>query len=184
MTSTFFVPPPTPGSADQESNWYACRTRARAEKQVGRLLERAGVEHYLPLVELERKWADRTKRVGFPLFSGYTFARFPLKQLIDVVRTPGLVTIVSENGYPAPIRDAEMESVRRFISGVDGTGETPAPEDWWEPGTPIVVRTGPFRGMRGFLLESRGRRRVAVKLDALKMAFSVEFGIEELERVA
>ncbi len=101
-----------------------------------------------------------------------------------MVRTPGLVAVVSENGYPAPIRDAEMESVRRFISGMEGTGEAPAPEDWWEPGTLIVVRDGPFRGLRGYLLESRGRRRVAVKLDALKMAFSVEIGVEELEWVA
>ena len=95
MTSTFSVHPPTPGSANLESHWYACRTRARAEKQVSRLLEGAGVENYLPLVELERKWADRTKRVGFPLFSGYTFARFPLKDLVEVVMTPGCLLYTS-----------------------------------------------------------------------------------------
>lgn len=176
--------PEPPEASSPETHWYACRTRARAEKQVDRLLERVGVESYLPLVELERKWADRTKRVKFPLFSGYTFARFPLGRLLEVVRTPGLVMVVSENGAPAPIREVEMESVRRFVMGVEGTGEAPVPEDWWEPGTPILVRQGPFRGMRGCLLESRGRRRVAVKLDALKMAFSVEMGLEDLERVA
>jgi len=184
MTPTLSVPPLHPGSANGEAHWYACRTRARAEKQVSRLLEGAGVESYLPLVELERKWADRTKRVGFPLFSGYTFARSSQGQLIEVVRTPGLVAVVSENGRPVPIQDPEMDSVRRFISGAEGTGEAPAPEDWWEPGTPVVVREGPFQGMKGCLLESRGRRRVAVKLNALKMAFSVEFGMNELLRVA
>jgi transcription antitermination factor NusG len=184
MTSTISTPRHPPGSANPVTHWYACRTRARAEKQVCRFLERVGVESYLPLVELERKWADRTKRVGFPLFPGYTFARFPVKNLLEVVQTPGLVTVVSENGLPAPIREVEMESVRRFVMGVEGRGETPAPEDWWEPGTQILVRQGPFRGMRGYLLESRGKRRVAVKLDALKMAFSVEMDLEEVERVA
>jgi transcription antitermination factor NusG len=132
MTSTFSTPSHPPGSANPVTHWYACRTRARAEKQVCRFLERVGVE----------------------------------------------------NGSPAPIREVEMESVRRFVMGVEGRGETPAPEDWWEPGTQILVRQGPFRGMKGYLLESRGKRRVAVKLDALKMAFSVEMDLEELERVA
>lgn len=168
----------------QASHWYACRTRARAEKQVDRLLTRAGVESYLPLVELERQWADRTKRVGFPLFPGYTFARFPRKHLLEVVQTPGLVMVVSENGLPAPIRDEEMESVRRFVMGQQETGAPPTPEPWWEPGTPILVKEGPFKGMRGYLMESRGRRRVAVKLDALKMAFSVELDTRDLEKVA
>ena len=43
-----------PETSNPEAHWYACRTRARAEKQVDRLLEGAGVESYLPLVELER----------------------------------------------------------------------------------------------------------------------------------
>ena len=34
----------------QEARWYACRTRARAEKMVGKLLGQAGFEAYLPLV--------------------------------------------------------------------------------------------------------------------------------------
>jgi transcription antitermination factor NusG len=151
---------------------------------VANRLERVGVESYLPLVELERKWADRTKRVGFPLFPGYTFARFPRENLLQVVRTPGLVVVVSENGHPAPIRDEEMDSVRRFVLGQQETGEAPLPEPWGEPGTPIRVREGPFKGMRGYLMESRGRRRVAVKLDALKLAFSVELDLRDLEKVA
>jgi transcription antitermination factor NusG len=167
-----------------EQQRYACRTRARAEKQVDRFLQRAGVESFLPLVELERKWADRTKRVAFPLFPGYTFARFFRGSLVEVVRTPGLVTVVSENGVPAPVRDDELEAVRRLVLGVEETGERPVPEEWWEPGTPIMVSRGPFQGMMGYLLESRGRRRVAVKLDALRLAFSVELDTQDLERVA
>lgn len=142
------------------------------------------MESYLPLVELERKWADRKKRVEFPLFPGYTFARFRLQDLLDVVRTPGLVTVVSEKGYPKPVREEEMNSVRLFVAGLGHTGEAPEPVEWWEEGTPIRVKAGPFQGMRGFLLENRGRTRVSVRLSALKMAFSVELDSRNLERVA
>ena len=61
-------------------HWYACRTKARAEKKVAEVLERHSVECYLPLVERERQWADRTKRVQFPMFPGYVFARFRLDE--------------------------------------------------------------------------------------------------------
>ena len=174
--------PPTALFTD--AHWFACRTRARAEKQVDRLLMRAGVETFLPVVERERQWADRKKRVEFPLFPGYTFARFRLQEQLEVVRTPGLGMVGSENGYPTPVREEEMESVRLFVRGIDATDKTPEPVDWWEPGTPIRVTAGPFRGMQGFLMENRGRTRVSVRLSALKMAFSVDLDSRDLERVA
>lgn len=166
----------------REVAWFACRTRARAEKQVDRLLERAGVETYLPLIERERQWADRKKRVLFPLLPGYIFARFPLERHSRVVKTPGLVMVLSEKGHPKPVREAELDAVRRFVRGIQETGEVPEPEPWWDPGIPMRVKTGPFQGMEGYLLENRGRRRVTVRLSALKLAFSVELDSGDLER--
>src|SRR5207247_9430806 len=85
--------------------WYACRTRPRAEKQVGRLLRLRRVESYVPLLEQVRQWTDRKKRVGFPLFPGYVFARFSLAMVHEVLRTPGIVTIVRNHAGPAPDAD-------------------------------------------------------------------------------
>ena len=77
-----------------QPQWYACRTRPRAEKQAGRLLKLRGVQSYVPLLERERQWSDRKKRVGFPLFAGYVFAQFSLASLHEVLSTPGIVTVV------------------------------------------------------------------------------------------
>ena len=167
-----------------EPHWYACRTRARAEKQVDRLLDRAGLETYLPLVERERQWADRKKRVAFPLFPGYTFARFCLGVYGDVVRTVGLVAVLGGRTGPIPVREEELEAVRRFAGGIEATGQLPEALDWLEPGTPVQVIEGPFRGMRGFLVEVRGRTRVAVRLSALRMAMSVELDRSSLRLIA
>ena len=149
-----------------------------------RLLERAGVETYLPLVERERQWADRKKRVAFPLFPGYTFARFCLGDFGDVVRTVGLVAVLGGRTGPIPVREEELETVRRFAGGIEATGQLPEALDWLEPGTPVQVIEGPFRGMRGFLVEVRGRTRVAVRLSAIRMVMSVELPRESLHRVA
>ena len=154
--------------------WYACRTRGRAEKKVDGCLAGAGIRSYLPLIEQERQWADRKKRVMFPLFPGYVFARFKLAELYQVLQTPGLVTVVQMNGHPTPLRDGEVESVRALVDGVNRTGILPAPSDYLAPGQAVVVIDGPFRGMRGTLLEIRGEARVVVRLSAIRLAVGVE----------
>jgi len=118
-----------------EPRWYACHTRALAEGHVRRLLERAGFEAYLPLVEREREWADRTKRVEFPLFPGYTFARFALPRFADVVRTPGLMDVVGGGAGPTPVRDEELDAVRRLALGAGSGGGAPELVDWWTGGS-------------------------------------------------
>jgi transcription antitermination factor NusG len=124
-------------------------------------------------VESERTWADRKKWVELPLFPGYVFARFTLTQIHSVLSTPGLATVLRPNGYPTPVRDEEIESVRCMVRGMRETGEEPLPVDFLTPGAEVVVESGPFRGMCGVLIERRGRARVAVRVTALKQATSV-----------
>lgn len=67
-----------PPALYEEPHWYACHTRARHEKRVGKLLVQRGLESYLPMLVKERKWSDRSKLIEFPLFPGYVFTRFTL----------------------------------------------------------------------------------------------------------
>ncbi len=154
--------------------WYACRTRARAEKRADRLLAGNGVESYLPVIERLRQWSDRKKRVAFPLFPGYLFARFDLRKTYEVLNTPGIVTIVRANGYPTPVRDEELEAVRVLVTGVNAGGAIPMPVETVTVGQEVIATEGVFAGMRGVLLEERGRTRVVVRLSVLCQAVSVE----------
>jgi len=160
------------------SRWYVCRTRSRAEKQVERLIAGAGFGVYLPVVERERQWSDRIRRVGFPLFPGYIFVRFRPDELLTVLRTPGVSSVLRQNGHPTPVREAELESVRVLVRGANHTGVAPFPVDFMEPGEGVLVVSGPFHGMRGQLLEERGSTRVVVQIWAMKQATSVELSRE------
>jgi len=183
MGSNDFGPPP---ELVLEPHWYACRTKARAEKQVDSRLERSGFETYLPLIEQIHQWADRKKRVALPLFPGYTFARFTLADTLQVVQTPGLVNVLSGSGrgYPTPVGEDELESVRIMADGISQTGEEPEPTTWIENGTPVHVLEGPFRGMQGVLLEVRGRSRVSVQLTGIQIGMSVEIDSASLRPLA
>lgn len=158
----------------RDRRWYACRTRARAEKQVDRFLAGNGIESYLPLIERVRRWADRTKRVAFPLFPGYVFVRFKLTDMSSILRAPGVVTVVRNAGYPTPIRDDELKSVRILAEGVSTSGVLPSPAEFLDVGQKVVVTEGPFKGMCGVLIEVRGRTRVVVRLAAIRQAVGVE----------
>lgn len=158
----------------KESNWFACWTRSRAEKRVKEWMDQREIEAFLPLVQKERQWADRKKRVPFPLFPGYLFVRLPLWRIQEVVRTPSVVTIVGTNGRPCPVRGQEIESVRVLVEGVNRTGILPSPADFLENGDRVRVIEGPFEGMEGILLEGAGKPRVVVQLKAIRQAVRVE----------
>lgn len=160
--------------------WYACRTRARAEKQVNRMLRQRGIEPYLPLVDQVRQWTDRRKRVAFPLFPGYVFAHFGPGLFHLVLRTPGVVTVVGAAGAPIPVRADELDSIRLLVESVNAGNPPPQPAEFVEVGQEVVVAEGPFSGMRGVLTEERGQTRVIVRLSALRKALSVELPREIL----
>ena len=167
----------------ERPHWYACHTRSRAEKKVDQLMARSGVESYLPLIIETRHWADREKRVAFPMFPGYVFARFTLLDTNRVLATPGVSSIAQPNGYPTPVREDEMESVRRLVEGANETGVVPLPVDFLQPGEPVEVTDGPFRGMKGRLLEVRGRCRVALTIASIRQALAVDITRSLVRRV-
>ena len=80
-----------------------------------------------------------------------------------MLNTPGIVTIVRANGYPTPVRDEELEAVRILVTGVKGSEAMLRPVEAVTVGQEVIAIAGVFAGMRGVLLEERGRTRVVVQ---------------------
>ena len=158
--------------------WHALYTRSRHEKKVAALLERRGYEAYLPLVPRESQWHDRKKVVEWPLFPGYVFARFRSSEAGAVLGTPGVASLVGIDGTPAEIPAEEIENVRALAAAVARTGSVPRPEPLMERGQTVRVLEGPFRGVRGILIEQRGDRiTLQVGLTAIRQAIRLEVGV-------
>ena len=56
--------------------WSAVRKRSQAQKVVREQVMQRGIESFLPLMRRVSQWKDRRKRIDWPLFPGYCFARF------------------------------------------------------------------------------------------------------------
>ncbi|MCK5708149.1 MAG: UpxY family transcription antiterminator [Candidatus Aureabacteria bacterium] len=156
--------------------WYALHTRSRFEKKIAMLLEDKGIATYLPVKQIRRKWKDRKKIVDFPLFPCYFFVHIPLLEKKKVIKTKGVVRIV---GFPepVPVPENQIEALKRFETKdiiVD-----PYPEFF--KGKEIEVKRGPFRGIKGYVIEKNKKFRLLVGLELLAQVVSVEIDIEDIK---
>ena len=68
-----------------------------------------GYEAFLPTVARWSRWKDRKKKIDWPLFPGYCFARFDSRERLPILKCTGVVSIVSFDGEIAPIPEQEIE---------------------------------------------------------------------------
>src|SRR4051812_17286895 len=99
-------------SSPDKLPWFAVWTRSRHEQVVREQLAGKQIESFLPTMPSWRRWKDRKKKIDWPLFPGYCFARFDPASPLPVLRCTGVVSIVSFAGHPAPIPEIELESIR------------------------------------------------------------------------
>ena len=67
------------------------------------------VETFLPTVERWSRWKDRRKKITFPLFPGYCFARFSLVDRLRVLNVAGVADLIGDGGRPEPVPESEID---------------------------------------------------------------------------
>jgi len=161
-------------------HWYALYTKPKMEQQVSTLLDKKGIQTYLPLVEVPAK-----KRPGWvkqPFFPCYLFARADL----DVVGqgalawTPGLCRLVSFGEEPAIVGDEIIALLQKRLAAKRGRRLL---DERFRPGERVVIKAEPFQGFEAVFdetLSASGRVRVLVNFLGRQTACEVE--IDDLEK--
>jgi transcription antitermination factor NusG len=150
--------------------WYAVWTRSRHEQVVREQLERKGLEAFLPTVTRWSRWKDRRKKIDWPLFPGYCFARFDSEQRLPVLTCTGVVSIVSFNGDLAPIPEHEIDAIRRVVESDLRYDPCPLIRE----GELVEVTHGPLKGVVGRLTRKGAHARLLLSVDLIGQAVSVE----------
>ena len=150
--------------------WFAVWTRSRHEQVVREQIQEKGIEAFLPTVTRWSRWKDRRKKVDWPLFPGYCFARFDPGDRLSVLKCTGVVSIVSFNGDIAPIPDLEIDSLRRLVTSELQYDPCPLIKE----GTMVEVVHGPLKGVVGRLLRKGAHARLILAVDLIGQAVSVE----------
>ena len=175
MTAGVPVRLPSKGAMDSR-DWFAIRVRYQAEKVVLAALLSKGHEAFLPLHTVQRKWADRVKSVDAPLFPGYVFCRFGADRWdVPVITTPGVIGIVRTGSVPAPIPQAEIESIQTVLSRGLMVQSCP-----FEPGVVVRITEGPLAGVRGTILEVKNQRRLLLSVTLLQRTVFVDLSAQAI----
>jgi len=151
--------------------WFAIWTRSRHEQVVREQLERKRFDAFLPTVPKWSRWKDRKKKIDWPLFPGYCFARFDPANTLAILKCAGVVNIVSFEGKPAPIPEYELENIRVLV----GSDLQYDPCPMIREGTMVEVVHGPLRGVIGRLLRKDAKRAsLVLSVDLIGQGVSVE----------
>src|ERR1700704_4265973 len=119
--------------------------RSRHGEGVREQLDRKNVEAFLPTITRWSHWKDRKKKIDWPLFPGYCFAKFDPEDALSILKCTGVVNIVSFEGKPAAIPEIELDSIRLLVGSELQFDPCPMIHE----GMMVEVVHGPLTGVGG-----------------------------------
>ena len=164
-----------------QSHWYALYTRSRFEKKLLSELTDRQVEVFLPMREILSRWKDRKKKIWVPLFPGYIFVNHvdTPENRYNVLNVPGAVRFVESVGRAEPVPEEQIVAIRRFLESSMAVDPYP----YMQVGMQVEIIAGPLAGVRGILVEKRGKFRFILQLDMIRQAVSVEIDANDVKPV-
>ncbi|MFZ5429969.1 MAG: UpxY family transcription antiterminator [Bacteroidota bacterium] len=162
-------------------SWYAIYVRPRAEKKVAAELEKAGVDHYLPLHTTLRRWSDRKKWIDLPLIPGYCFVHVAESNILDVLKVKHVFSVVRFNGKPAIVRDDHIEFLKRLLN--QNEIEFKLASSMPEPGQEVEIIAGPFIGLKAEMVRINKKSTIILRLEQICNAFLLEIPVSDVVMV-
>jgi len=159
--------------------WYALYTRPRHEKKAFDLLTQKGEIAYLPLLTAKRNYKTQKKIVALPLFPSYLFCQFEYKNRLSILETHGIIKVVNFNGTPATVPQWQIEAMKTILLNP----ETLQMENYIRKGDLVEIHSGPFKGLKGTVVERKGKSRLVITIEGIMQTMSVELDEEEIETI-
>lgn len=162
------------------SKWHVLVTRSRHEKKCLQLLQGKGFEIFLPLQKVMRQWSDRKKLVSAPLFPGYLFVYHDSSRRQEILNVPGIVRFVRYNQQDATIPDSQVHAIRMAI---DESVIMDISSESFAEGEDIQIISGPFRGLRGKIINFRSKKKILISIDAIGKNILIEGRKTRIEKI-
>ena len=157
--------------------WYAASTRANHEKNVAEHLSARAVEHFLPLYTSVRRWKDRRVRLQMPLFPGYVFVCIYLRDRLRVLQIPSVSSLVSFNGSPAALPEAEIIALKTGLE----LGVQVVPHPYLNVGRRVRIVAGPLEGLEGIVVRQKNAFRFVISLDMIQRSVRLDIDSSSVE---
>jgi transcriptional antiterminator RfaH len=159
--------------------WVPVYTKPRCEKVAEDYCRRHGIHCYLPLVRRAKRYQRRTVETFLPMFRSYLFAQLGDEARALIVQSHKIVRLLDvmpgqEQGLLRELNDIlRLEQLQTQTDLVVLPG--------LQPGQPIVVTDGPFKGMTAIVTRRRSLTRVTVNIELLGQSVTAEMDVGEIE---
>jgi transcription antitermination factor NusG len=150
--------------------WYAIQVAVKKEKLVAAALAEKGYECFLPLYPKRSTWSDRIKVTTVPLFTGYVFSQFDVRQRLPILVTPNVYAVVGNGKVPSAIPERDLDAIRAALRN----GSPVEPYDCLEEGDVVRVTKGPLTGVEGVFIQYRGSCRLILSVPLIQRSVAVE----------
>jgi transcriptional antiterminator RfaH len=178
MTGVAMIDVPREGA-----RWHLVAVAPRKERFACREMGTTGLITYLPAIEETMRHARRIVTQARPLFPGYAFAWFDVRDTpawAPIFRTRGCVGVVRIAGVPVSLTAAQYDALRALEDGDGVIRPKRALAQRFSAGDHVRIKDGAWAGLIGRILGVRGAERVRLLLGALE----VELATARLETVA
>ncbi len=168
-----------PADRCPQRHWHAVHTRSRHEKVVAKELATKGIEHFLPLVPIRKRWSDRYVTVQEPLFPGYVLVRLAYRNYdhrVAVLSSTGVIQFVGNGKEAWLVPDVEVYSVQAMIHSQLEC----CPYPYLKEGMQVEVTHGPLAGATGILIREPARNRLIVSISLFAQSVSVEVDVADV----
>lgn len=160
--------------------WYVLHTYGKHETKVETYLQKRGLEIFLPRLEVVSRRRDRRQILQVPLFPGYVFVNVHLshEKYHQIMKSPGVVRILGNNGRFAPVAAEVIESIRLVVA----SQRHYYPWEKLAKGQLVRITEGPLRGAVGMVERVNERkRRLVVTVEMLSRAVAVDLENDTVE---
>lgn len=152
----------------ERGEWFVLHTKSRQEKVVAESLAAMGVGYFLPLLHQVRYYGQRKFDVELPLFPSYVFLRGTRIAAFEANRVKRIAQIITVHNQPS--LDWELSNLYQAIA----SGADLNPYPFLVAGTPVEVRSGPFRGLQGVVDSHARQNRLILQVHMLGRAVCLE----------
>ena len=155
--------------------WLVCHTKPRCEKKFAALMTAEKFEHYLPLIDSVRKYAQQTKRFTKPLFPGYVFAKIPREKKARIYQQDLLaraIIVEDEEKFLHQLAD---------VKAIVASGFELSVMPLLTKGRRVKIVGGPLHGVEGYVDDPARPQGVVIAVDVLQQGLHVKVPAENLQ---
>ncbi len=165
---------------ENKQYWFAAYTKARHEKSVAERLQQQDIEIFLPVIREKKRWTDRTKEIITPLIKSYLFVNIEPKNLLYVLQTYGVCSVVKIGGKYTKIPEYQISALKKALE----ERVSLTPEKYFHKGELVQVLTGPLKGKMGRIINIQVKTKLLLNIDTINYAFSTPISPENVKKVA